>query len=196
MDKETEIVSPDEAKAEEEALAEAKEDELREKLSEELGIEPDSDLLDKLVERELGHKKKLSAAIGQKIDWRKKATSSAPKPKTEDKEAALDVEKQIRAEFEARDLEELDLPDELKEDVKKLAQTLGVSVRKAAQDPYIVYRKQAIEQERKSDDATISRSASKGQKVRFDTTTPPKVDMSTEEGRKTWKEYTEFLKGQ
>jgi len=56
------VVSPDELKADEEATKEVKEEELRDKLAEEFGLNPDddADLLEKLVNREKSHHEKLT----------------------------------------------------------------------------------------------------------------------------------------
>ena len=58
-------LSPEELKAEEEAGKEVAEDELRDKLAEEFGLDPDenADLDEKLVEKEKSNHEKLSSAI-------------------------------------------------------------------------------------------------------------------------------------
>lgn len=77
-DKNNIVVSPDELKADEEATKEVKEDELRDKLAEEFGLNPeeDADLLEKLVNREKSHHEKLIddsvlayGVIGPRIGW-------------------------------------------------------------------------------------------------------------------------------
>lgn len=200
MDEKDLTPTPEEAKLEEEALAEVKDDELREKLAAELGIESDNPLLDTLVEREKEQRERLSKAIGQKRKYREAAKGAKPpqdKPKPEDGKAALtpeEVAAKVREEFEQRDLDELDYPDELKKEIQAVAKLKNISVRQAVKDPYIDYKIKAFETEKKSDDATIVRKDKGGGKITFDRNKPPKVDMSTEEGRKTWDEYTKFLR--
>ncbi len=185
---------------EKEALEDVKEDELRDKIVDDLGLDPDeqSDLVDKLVEREVSSRHKLSKAIEQKRKWREKVETS-PKPdeapKEPKQETESDVEARIRKEFEQRDLESMDLPDTLKSEVQKLAKAQNISVRQAAQDPYISYKKEIYEQEQKNDEASISHKT-KGKYVKFDKDNPPEVDMATEEGRAEWEQYTEWLKSQ
>jgi hypothetical protein len=154
-DKNNIVVSPDELKADEEATKEVKEDELRDKLAEEFGLNPDddADLLEKLVNREKSHHEKLTGAIKQKINWREKAkmtpkNSDIGDGKKTDKETpdvGTLVESKLKEILEERDLESLDLTDELKTEVKDLAKLKGISVREAANLPYIRSRKEEAE---------------------------------------------------
>jgi len=70
MEKITNLTPEEEVKAQEAP----KEEEVREKVIEEFGFteDDDSDKIDKLVEKEMEHSKKLSEAIGQKIKQRDK----------------------------------------------------------------------------------------------------------------------------
>jgi len=162
-------------------------------LAGELGIDTDNELLDTLVKRELDHRKKLSATIGQKIKYREMAQGAKPpqevKPKPDAPLSADELTAKIREEFEQRDLDELEYPD----DIKAVAKLKNVSVRQAAQDPYISYKIDAYNAEQKTEDAVIVRK-DKGGKISVDKSKPPKVDMSTEEGRKAWDDYTRSLR--
>ena len=198
MDEKDLTPSPEEATLEQEATAEVKEDEIREKLAGELGIEADNPLLDTLVKREVEQREKLSKAIGQKIKLREKLKGNlppkdAPKPEDGKPLTAEEITAKMKAEFEERDLGEMEVSDDIKAQIKSLAQVRNISVRQAAKDPYIVHLVETDKAATKSDDATITRT-NKGQKVSFDKSKPPKVDMSTAEGRKTWEDYTKFLK--
>jgi hypothetical protein len=196
---ETIVVSPDELKADEEIQKEVTEDELRGKVAEEFGLNPDTDveMLDKLVEREKSHHEKLSAAIKQKINWRNKATSKNPddgkgnNPKNETPEVGKLVQSEVSRILEERDLESLELSDDLKAEVKDLAKLKGISVREAAKLPYILSRKEEIEREEKIKNATPKRSAQGGYVPSIDPSkplNPSDFDLNTEEGRKAWNE--------
>lgn len=177
---------------------EANEDEIRSHIVNELGIdEDDEELISKLVEREVSQRQKLSEAIRQKINWREKANQgTTTEPDTEPKPTnQQDVKSEILSILEEERLEDMELPEELKEEVRKISKLNNISVKKAAQDPYVLYKKQELEAAAKVQDATISRT-NKGKSVKFDPANPPQVDMSTEEGRATWDEYKEFLKNQ
>ncbi len=198
MDEKELTPSPEEATLEQEAVAEVKEDEIRAKLVSELGIEADNPLLDTLVKREMDQREKLSKAVGQKIKYREKLKTAPPAnvpPKPEDGKTLTpeEVAAKVREEFEQRDLNELDYPDELKKEIAAVAKLKNISVRQAIKDPYIDYKIEAFKKEKQSDDATIIRKY-KGGKVIFDRNKPPKVDMSTKEGRETWDAYTKFLR--
>ncbi len=177
---------------------EANEDEIRSHIVNELGIdEDDEELISKLVEREVSQRQKLSEAIRQKINWREKAnqepiteTNTEPKPTNQQ-----DVKSEILSILEEERLEDMELPEELKDEVRKISKLNNISVKKAAQDPYVLYKKQELGAAAKVQDATISRT-NKGKSVKFDPSNPPQVDMSTEEGRAIWDEYKAFLKNQ
>lgn len=132
-------------------------------------------------------------------------TLKGKKPETaaNPEEIRKQAQEAARAELEARDLEELEHSDEIKEQVKKLAQLQGISVRKAAQDPYI---KHLVEKETAAKRAAeaADNGARKGRKggTQIDTSKPldpQDFDLSTEEGRKEWeaakKTHREARKG-
>ena len=201
-DKELEL-TPEEQKAEEEATKEVNEDELRDKLAEELGVDPDEDseLIDKLVEREKANRERLSGAIKQKINWREKFQKASEEPKgtpgkdkkSEDGEPDIDklVDQKLAERFEARELESLELTDELKEEVKELAKLKGISVREAAKLPYILSRKEEVEREERINNATPKRSKKGSFVPSYDPAkplNPDDFDFDTEEGVKAWQE--------
>lgn len=202
MDNEKHEVSPEEAAAEQESLAEAKEDEIRAELAEELGLseDEDSDKLDKLVAREIKNRKLVSTAVRQKIDWRTKAIGSKPPAKNSSKEGQLDAEAirqeaaaATKAELEQRDLDDMDYSDTIKTAIKNIAKLNNISVRKAEKDSYIQH---LIGEEAKQ--AAINEAADNGNRkktsIKIDLSKPLNVkdfDLSTEEGRKAWNDAKE-----
>lgn len=198
MDKEKDITTPGEQKAEEENLAEVEEDEVRAKVIDELGLDEyaDQEIIDKVVKKEVAHRQKLSEAIRQKISWREKANAT-PKDASKEtpKEADEDVQAKVLNILEEQRLEDMVLPEALKEEVKNLAKLKGISVKKAAEDPYILFKKQELDAEAKAEDATISRTK-KATPTKFDAETVPKFDLSTPEGQKGWEDYKRFLQNQ
>ena len=201
--------SPEELKAEQEAQAEVKVEELREKLAEKYGLDPvdHAELLDKLVADKIEDHKKLSTVIGTKINYRKAkeaaeaelAKHKPPAPaetnglSREEAEKLADERFQVR--MDERDLEATGLPKELTDEIKVLAKVKGISIKLAAKDPYIVSRKETLESESRAEEATITNKKQGGGKSsKFSQEVPPKVDMSTLEGRATWDEYLAFLK--
>lgn len=196
------VVTQDELNAESEALADSKEDEIRTTLAEELGLseDEDSEKLDKLVAREIEHRKTLSTAVRQKIDWRTKAQGDGkgkPAPKKEkidlsDPEAIRkEAEAAAEAKLEERDLSEMEYSDKVKEQIKKVAKLNGTSVRVAAKDPYIQSMVAEEAKQAAIDEAADNGSKNKKGSVKLDTSkplNPADYDMSTEEGRKSWED--------
>lgn len=194
-------VTPEEQKAEEEATKEVNTDELKSKLAEEMGLDPteQSDLLDKLVEREKSHREKLSGAIKQKINYRTKFTEATSKPNDDSKknqpngQGTPDIDKlvdeKLNAVLEERDLESLNLSDEIKEEVKVFAKAKGISVRAAAQLPYIKSLVEEEARQKRVENAIPTGKKNGTYSSGYDPSKPldPKeFDMSTDEGRKAW----------
>lgn len=203
-DTEVEEISEEEKKFETEALAEVKDKELKSKIAEDLGIDPEdeSELVDKLVKRELSQREKLSGAIKQKISWREKATKKTtdekPKdtpgkgePQTEGKPlTAEELDKKLDEREAKRDLESLELPEEIETEVKDLAKVKGISVREAAKLPYIVSTIEEAKKAKRIESATPKRKG-KGNyaSINVDPSKPLNPDdfaLGTKKGRKAW----------
>lgn len=203
-DKEKIEVTPEEQTAEQEALKGATDEELRARIAEEMDLDPDVDteLLDRIVKREKSHHEKLSGAIKQKIAWREKVKNSqtkqpensgAGKPQDNGQKplTAEDIDRLFTERMEKRDLQELGLPDELKDEVKDLAKLKGISVRAAAQLPYIQTRIKEIETAERIKNATPKRNGRGSYQSNYDPSkplNPADFDLSSEEGRKAWNE--------
>lgn len=202
-------VTPEEQMAEKEALAEAKDDELREKLADDMGLDPEEDkeLLEKLVSREKANREKLSKAIQQKIRNRELAQklSGKPKvnpnggenPKQEAPDVAQIVAETVRKTLEERDLESLTTTDDIKIEIKNIARLKGISVREAANDPYIKYKMDEVEREQRIMNASPRRTSKGGYSSSYDPSKPlnaANYRLDTEEGRKAWQEAKEAKK--
>lgn len=207
MDEKETNISPDEQIAEQEALQESKVDEIRESVISEYDFdeEDDAERIDKLVEKEVSNRKKLSEAIGQKIKYRDLAKANDdPKPKekagkkVEDDSEDIDskLDKKLNESLDKRDLDSLDYPDELKTEIKRISKATGVSIKEALQDSYIVHKVEEHENKSKEDNASISRTNKSVGKKSWSFENPPEVNVRTEEGRKVWEEYKEEMKKQ
>lgn len=189
------VVTPEEQNAEKELIKEVTDDELRSKVAEEFGLNPETDteMLDKLVEKEKSHHEKLSSAIKQKITWRDKATSKKP----DEKGSSLkeeDISKLVDQKFAERELDSLNLADDLKAEIKDLAQLKGISIREASKLPYIQARIAEAEKEERLKNGTPKRTSAGGKTITIDPSkslNPNDFDFSTEEGRKAWNEAKE-----
>jgi hypothetical protein len=190
----------EELKQEEEALRDPKQEDVRTSIIEKYGLDEDSqaDLIEKLTADTLEQRKSFGKVISQKRKYRELATKPsqpAPQPAPAPQQIP-DVSALVAQELEKRDLESLEMPDDIKADVQKLAKALGVTVRQAARDPYILHKLEEHKRAEKAEAAAIPRTTHKGATVKFSKDNPPNPDMSTEEGRKEWDEYSEWLKTQ
>lgn len=204
MDNNQDTPSPEELKLEEEAQQEVKEEELKAKIAEDLGIDPDEepDLFNKIFEREKLNREKLSGAIKQKINWRTKAQTSVKsddkdkdKPKDGGDKKVLteeDFDRKLEERMAERDLKEMNLPEDIETEVRDLAKAKNISVREAAKLPYIVARLDEVKKQEKIDSASPKRSGNGAYKISdLDLSkplNPADFDLNTDEGRKAWKE--------
>ena len=166
-------LNADDVKAEDEALKEIPEDEIKTSVMEKYGIneEDNSELIDKLVADRLEDNKKLGTAIKQKRGWRTKFNDIKPEEKKEEKKE-LDITKQDNVKFTQDDInklvdkklnEKLDekeidsatISDDLKVKVKNYAKVNEVSIKKAMDSDYIKFEIQREEDAADSDNASI-----------------------------------------
>lgn len=183
----------EELATEQAALTLPTEEELKEKIVEEYGFDPavDSDKIDRMAKERLTSAEKLSKAIGQKIKHRedadklRKTIPPAAKPPVDEK----NVDELVQKRLDTRDIEQMDLTPALEKRLRRIMQIDGVSAIVAAKDPTFVA---GVAEQKKTDEneaATISRKNNGGGKKAYNWDKPPNPDMSTEEGRKEWKEY-------
>lgn len=205
MDPNNTAVSADELKAEQEALAEAKAEEIRTKVVEEYGFDPETDQerIDKLVNERMQNHQVKASLTRQKVTWREKATKppAQPSPVTPPAKpidpADIDktVDEKLNERLQQRDLDEMDYPDEIKTEIKRVAKITGKSVKQAAKDPYIVATYiEPWQKENKADEAAISRrNRSSGNTTVSMDQDPPEIDSSSpEKFAETSKKYEEW----
>jgi len=192
------IETAEELEAEKEHLAEAKEDEIRDSIISEYGFDPEEDKerVDKLVARELSHKKNLSVAIKQKIGYRSKlggdtSTKNPAKPDSQ-KEETPSVSDAVNQALEKERLEDMPYSDDIKEVIKQVASINKVSVKKAVNDPYVQSRIEQWKKDTDADEAALGRKDTTGKGGKggdSDELVPPDFDLSTEEGRKDYDKW-------
>ena len=199
----TNVISDEEKAFEEQGLAEVKSDELRSKIAEDMGIDPDTEgeLLDNLVKRETVQREMLHKTIKQKISWRDKAGKASKKPKGDKLEGGKkpnekpDMGAMVAAEVAKtlgeRDLKALDLPEAVETEVKELAQMRGISIGEAAKLPYIQSRIEEVKAAQRVLDGTPKRNNKGSYKASTDLSAPldpEDFDLTSEEGRKAWQD--------
>lgn len=161
MDENKNVPTPEELEQEQKALKQAKEEEVRSSVIEEFGFdeEIDTDKIDKAVAKEMNNRKRLSEAIGQKINYRKEAEKlrnvippTKPDVKDNGKAEALNL-KDIRA------LQ--DVHDDDVDEVVEFAKFKGISIAEAKKTPTMQNLLRAKEEER-----TTAQAANTGQSKR------------------------------
>lgn len=195
MDIEDIKVSDEEIQEETEAQKQLEEDEIREAVVADLGIEDNDenkDLIDKLVARETGHRTKLSKAVGQKIKYREQLGGKKPAPGDKSKKTEqVDPAKLVEEKFMQRDLDEMDHSDKVKDQIKKIAQLNDISIRKAEQDPYIQHMIAEEARQKSVNDAAKNGKKNSKTGTVIDVSKPLDVsqfDLSTPEGRAEWED--------
>ena len=185
--------TPEEDKHEEEALQEVKEDEVRNKIIEDYELDEDeqSDLINKLTQKEVEQRKAFGKVIEQKRKWRDQANKQPEKEPKPTPSQGEDVRAIIREEFNQKYIEDLQYPDEVKEEIKLIVKNTGKDVKEVANDPYILYKKEEVEREAKNTDASPSGTRKGGTVI--DKDNPPKFDLSTEEGMAEFKKWEKKL---
>jgi len=106
-----------------------------------------------------------------------------------------DMDKIIDAKLEKRDLDALDLSDELKKEVSTYAKIQGVSVKKALSSDYISFLKDKEEKNQRIDDASLG-SKRKPTKKDYSDMKPSDFNLGTPEGKADFAKYEEHLRQQ
>lgn len=197
-------LSPEAIEAEKEQLKEIPEAEVRASIIEQHGLDEveQSDLIDSLVKDKLEDKKALSTVIGQKISWREKAQIPVEKKPEEKPQvqpnsvSTEDIMKEVDKRMEEKELDSLDLDDEMKQEVKNYVKLNNVSPKEALKSPYMQFRKKEADEKIKADEASISSTHKTMAKRDFSEMTPDDFDLKTEEGRKGWEEFKRHLNSQ
>lgn len=124
----------------------------------------------------------------------KKARSQKPQSSNSNlgrDEILSEAERAIEAKLAQRDLDEMDHSDTIKEQIQKIAQLNGTSVRKAEQDPYIQHMIAEEARQNKMNEAA-SNGANKGELMSsYDGSkalSAESFNLDTEEGRKSYQE--------
>lgn len=199
------LETPEAIAAEETALKEATQEEVKKELIDKYQLDEteNEDLINTLVTEKLDERKRLSTAIKQKRNWRDKATTKEPEKK-EEKKVDFDPSKmdeiiaqKVNEQLDKGVLEKESLSDELKDEVKGYAKLKNISLSKALESEYIKFQLSQAEKKAREEGASISPKANKHQSSRdFSQASPADFDVSTEEGQKQYAEYKDWLKRQ
>jgi hypothetical protein len=184
--------------AEEIALKEVNDDEVRSQVIEKYGIDPElnPELVDQLVEDKKEANRKLSIAIKQKQTWRDKANKPAEVKTVEVKTQADTSQFVTREELEQKEYDSLEASDLIKQETKNYAKLNKIDPKQAFNSEYITFLRDKENQKAKVEEASISTKRNSPTKKDFSSIAPKDIDQSTAEGRKQWEEYMNWVKTQ
>ena len=104
------------------------------------------------------------------------------------------IAQKIDERFENRELETLDLSDELKKEVRVYAQLNKVSIRKAFDSDYIQFKKNKSDEEAKVEAASLGHTKRGApSKKDYSQKNPSDFDMTTKEGREEFHEWEKYI---
>ncbi len=125
----------------------------------------------------------------------KLAREELAKSKTSGKPAPVgDIDKLLDAKLEKRDLDALDLSDELKKEVSTFAKVQGVSVKQALKSDYISYLKDKEDKKERINNASLGANRRGNVKKDYSEMTASDFDLRTPEGKAEFAKYEEHLK--
>jgi hypothetical protein len=132
----------------------------------------------------------------QEMKALKAKLQTKPEPKTETKQDDINnlVASQVNEVLERRELDSLELGDQLKEEVKIYAKMNNVSIKQAMNSSYIQFKVNEAKTEARNEDASIL-STHKNTKRDYSNMSPSDFDCTTEQGVKDFEEYKKFVRG-
>lgn len=201
--------TPEAIEAEETAMKEPTQDEIKREVLTKYGILEDEnpELVEKLVSDKLEERKRFSTAIKQKISWREKAKQLTPKEKAEVKAEAKEggydpakldeiIAQKVNEKLDAKVLEDESYNDELKEEIKTYASMKKITVKEALKSDYIQFRLNNVEKQARIDGASISTKQKSFSTKNFSNSKPSDFNLQTEEGKAGWEQYKVWLQSQ
>lgn len=131
------------------------------------------------------------------VELRKLKVSAKPKPKmsaSQDNGDGGDVESVIGKVLDKRELESLEMSDELKKEVQTYAKVQGVSVQKALTSNYISFLKEKEEKKKRAENASLGTRGKGITKKDYVDAKATDFDLTTPEGKADFAKYEDFLR--
>ena len=132
----------------------------------------------------------------EKKEWAKKPEVKSKPEKKEQPAQGLseeDIDKRLDERFEKRELDSLKVNDDFRTEIGNYAKLNGVSIAQAMETPYIKFR---LEEVKKADDlekASLGGGSQATATVDPSEIDPKKLDMTTDEGKKKFKEWEDHI---
>ena len=105
-----------------------------------------------------------------------------------------DVSKIISAELDKRDLDALDVSDELKKEVSTYAKVQGISIKQALKSDYISFLKEKEDKKERINNASLGGNRRGNTKKDYSEMTASDFDLRTPEGKADFAKFEEHLK--
>jgi len=147
------------------------EDDIRQEVITNLGLDEDidSDTIDKVTKDKVKSQSELQEAIKSKQNWRDKAQKVgdiiSDKPGENKPAEPTEVEKLVKQTLEKERLDSLDISDEMKREVETYAKITGLSVKSAYESDYIKFKKEQADQLARTEAASIGKGSGSGRQV-------------------------------
>ena len=206
VNKEENLTPEEEIQEEEKVIkfSKTEEKEIRTEIMSKYGLdeEVDKDLIDNLTKDSLTDRKSFGKLVGQKRRTREER-DALKKPEVESKKEPTkgdekfgkdEVEKLLSERDFKRDLESLDVSDELRKEVDSYAKLNKCSPKEALKSTYITFLKGEEDKKRQEEEASAggvrrTRPGKSGKELTPETMKADDFDLSTEEGRKGYEDW-------
>ena len=166
-------------------------------VEDETTTETDESVEDKLAKLEETNKKLFARAKKAETELKaSKDSSTVAKPTTKEDDLLKVVDQRVNEALEEKELDAISFSDAAKSSIKAYAKAEGLSIKQAIKSDYFSFLKDKEEAAAKVEEASIGGKRGAPSTKEFDIDNPPKVDMETEEGQKTWEDYNAWAKKQ
>ena len=107
-----------------------------------------------------------------------------------------DITKTVDERLLQRDIEALDVSENLQKEVQDYVALHKVSVKKALDSSYLKFMMEEENKNKKIEDASLGGKSKATKKDDFSEKSPMDFDLATEEGRNDWEKYQKWLQSQ
>lgn len=158
--------------------------------------DPDTEVLKERNKKLYARMKKAEGFELKDGKWIKKPKPAfVPKPTVNNNSKEADIDKLLDAKLEKRELEALDMSDELKKEVQTYAKNQNVSIKQALTSKYIKFLQEEEDKKQRTNDASIGGNRRVSIKKNYsEVQKATDFDMTTPEGRAEYSKYKESMK--
>ena len=169
-----------------------------EQVEDETTTETEESVEDKLAKLEETNKKLFARAKKAETELKasKESSDAEPIAKKPIEDISDVIDKKVSEKLDEKELDAVNISDAAKKSIKAYAKAEGLTIKQAMSSDYFTFVKDKEEAAKKVEEATIGKGKGAPTKQNFDVNNPPKLDLTTEEGQKTWEDYKAWIKTQ